>query len=361
MYPKRRLRLRHIALYFFKLGVTGFGGAATLADRMYKDLVEVKKILTHKEFITGLTLSGITPGPLSAQMAIYTGYIFSGIRGATVAAISFIFPSFLIVLALSFYYFSFGANLEIQKLLTWVGAAVVGILISSSVHLVKVTVKPKILSWICVGLVFLYTVLSQKPNIFLIIFCGLITLYWYSPNLLFKKHFVIAPVWQLFSLFFKAGAFSYGGGMAMIPFLHSETVNQFKWLTNTEFLNGVAISMMTPGPVAISSTFIGYAVSGVYGASLATIAIFLPVYLLILLLTPFVVKNSQNINLGHFIEGVTSASMGTIAASVVLLGHQTLASPISFSIAGVSLLLSGVIGVQPILIILATMTAGVIF
>lgn len=325
-----------LTLYFLTLGATGFGGSIALAHAMHKDLVERKKWITDEEYARGLALSQLAPGPLSAQLAIYIGYITKGIRGATLTGISFVLPSFILVVLFSMVYLRFGSITHVQAALYGIGASVVGIITSSSYSLTRRVMKPKKLLWIIFFTAFILGAFFNQTSIFIFIFAGIATALIYTREKISppKKVQLIAfslaapfginlsPLEKLFSFFLQAGTFAFGGGLAILPFLHSG-IEQNHWVTQKQFIDAIAVAMITPGPVVIAASFIGYLVAGLPGAIVSTIAIFLPVYLIVILLTPLFIKHAENSVLIAFVEGVSAAAMGAIAGSVILLGEKS--------------------------------------
>ena len=372
---KEQIKLTQIAKYFLKLGAAGFGGSVALAHTMHKDLVDKRRWLTHEEYKRGLTLSGLIPGPLSAQMAIYIGFVFAGIPGASAAIISFIFPSFLMVVTFAAIYFRFGNIPQLQWALTGISASVIGVLASSSIKLTSKTMKPGRFLWLILFLMFAYTAVIRQTSLILFILAGLVTMVFYSKKrrLVLQKipisafilfpglTSVIVPIGQLFTFFLKAGALAFGGGLAIIPYLHTGVVGTYHWISDKQFLEAIAIAMITPGPVAISATFIGFAVSGILGALIATAAIFFPVYILVIVLTPIFIKHSQNKNLAYFVDGVTAASMGAIAGSIITLGLQTIVNPFTAVLAVAGFAASQFIEVPTVLTVAVAGLLGVAF
>ncbi len=328
-----------LASYFLMLGTTGFGGSVALAHAMHKNLVDDKNWISDTEYVRGLTLSQLAPGPLSAQLAIYIGYITQGILGATVAGISFVLPSFLLVLLFSIIYLQVGNIEPVQEALYGIGAAVIGIIAASAISLTRRTIKPKRLLWGIFLIAFILGAFLNLASIFIFITAGIITMVAYTkeklsppPKDLLSIGILLPPsilpsittLGMLFAFFIQAGTFAFGGGLAILPFLQDVVVDQNHWLTNKQFIDAIAVAMVTPGPVVIAATFIGYIVAGPIGAIISTIAIFLPVYLIVILLTPLFIKHADNSQLIAFIEGVTAAAMGTIAGSIIVLGEKSI-------------------------------------
>ena len=373
----KKYSLLRLILYFLTLGTIGFGGSIALAQAMQSELVEKRRWLSEEEFLRGLTLSQLAPGPLAAQLAIYIGFVKGRILGATAAGIAFVFPSFLMVLIISMLYMHYGDLPLIQASLYGIGASVVGIIAASGYTLTQRTMKKKILLWLIYGLVFTVTVISNSTSIFLFIGAGLLTMFVYTKEKLSKAQLpVITPFTfhfasfsttflsslpiKLFSYFFIAGSIAFGGGLAIVPFLQHGVVSQYHWLTHKQFVDAISVAMITPGPVVITSTFIGYIAGNISGAIIATIAIFLPVYLIVIFLTPLFNRHAENPRMIAFVEGVIAAAMASIAGSVILLGMQSVKDISTAIIALSSAIAMKFFKVPGIILVIAGTVIGII-
>ena len=333
--------IKDLIFYFLKLGTIGFGGPIALVGYMQRDLQEKKHWITKEEYLQGLTLSQLAPGPLAAQLAMYIGYIRYGFLGITLVALSFIGPSFLMVIAISILYVKFGGLPFMQALFYGIGAAVIGIIIASSYKLTKTTIKDKKFLWIIFGVLFLTTAITKQENIFLIIFAGIVTLFVYSrpklssssklftltstvPIISYFIFFNPQLLVRIFLFFALAGTFVFGSGLAIVPFLHGGVVTQNHWLNEKQFIDAVAVAMVTPGPVVITVAFIGFLVAGFWGAVAAGLGVFLPVYLFVVILAPIFNRFAKNPNVTSFIQGVTAATTGAIAGAIIVLSEQSI-------------------------------------
>src|SRR5437016_8992166 len=280
--------------YFLWLGTVGFGGPIALAGHMQQDLVDERQWVTRQEYLEGLALAQLAPGPLAAQLAIYLGYIRAGVLGATAVGVAFIVPSFIMVLGLSAAYVRFGGLTWMQGMFYGIGAAVIGIIARSAFKLTKLTLGKDKLLWAVFVLLAVSTAWTSQEIIWFFLLGGVVNLLVKAfPSLLPARSalslvFVPPPVatfgaggtlLQIFMYFAKAGMFVFGSGLAVVPFLYGGVVQGHHWLTDHQFVDAVAVAMITPGPVVITVTFIGYLVAGVAGASAAALGIFLPVYL----------------------------------------------------------------------------------
>lgn len=348
--------LRDLSSYFVWLGTVGFGGPVVLVERMRRDLQEERNWFTPAEYKEGLALAQLAPGPLAAQLAIYLGWVRSGVVGATVAGASFIMPSFLMVLALSAVYIRFGGLPWMRGAFYGVGASVIAIIGNSAWRLVRRTVGRDQLLWGIVAFNAAVTAWTQRELVWLIFLSGLVVLAWRElPRLGRATAAVLAiPPWLLTGIhgeaqgrdvltiltyFVKGGAVVFGSGLAIVPFLHGGVVLQMHWLDEQQFLDAVAVSMITPGPVVITVAFIGYLVAGPLGAVAAAIGVFLPVYVIVVSVARWFHRLAANQRLRAVIDGVTAAATGAICGAVFVLGRRALTDVPTWTIFAVTLCL----------------------
>ncbi len=333
------LTLRDLARYFLKLGAFGFGGPIALTGYMQRDLVEERRWITEEEFRDGLALAQLAPGPLAAQLAVYLGWVRHRISGATVAGLCFVLPSFVMVLALSAAYLRFGGLPWMRGAFYGVGAAVIAIIGRSALKLTRSTLKKDVLLWTVFAISAAVTVVTESELLVVFLAGGLATLLARSFRtrtlgaVALPWAFLLtgsdgpAPLGQLGTIFWfftKAGAIVFGSGLAIVPFLHGGVVNEHHWLTEQQFLDAVAIAMITPGPVVITVAFIGYLVAGPVGAIVAAVGVFLPSYLFVVLPAPHFQRIAANTRIRAFIDGVTAAATGAIAGAAIVLGRRAL-------------------------------------
>ncbi|WP_426107633.1 chromate transporter [Massilia sp. TSP1-1-2] len=331
-----------MVLYMLRLGALGFGGPVALVGYMHRDLVERRGWITEADYKEGLALAQLAPGPLAAQLGIYMGYVHYRILGATLAGLAFVIPSFLMVIALGWAYVRFGGLAWMQAVFYGVGAAVIGIIVMSARKLTMKSIGKDKLLWAIYLLLAAVTVITESEVAWLFIAAGvLVWLVRAPPRFLSggKLHSVALlhlPVLsgvastaeggvlvQLALFFAKAGAFVFGSGLAIVPFLFGGVVTQFHWLTEKQFVDAVAVAMITPGPVVITVGFIGYLIAGLPGAIVAALATFIPCYLFTIIPAPYFKKYGKVPGVLAFVDGITAAAIGAIAGSVIVIARRS--------------------------------------
>lgn len=346
MEDSHRYSLKDLIIYFLKLGTWGFGGPVALAGYMHRDLVETRKWISEEDYKEGLALAQLAPGPLAAQLGIYMGYVHYKLTGATLVGLAFVLPSFLMVVALGFIYTYWQGIPWMQTIFYGVGAAVIGIIAMSANKLTRKSIGNNKLLWAIYLVAAAYTIWQEDENVFL--FLGAGALYWLvkSP----PQHITVKTIglplllnvsfdtsgktlWQILLYFTKAGAFVFGSGLAIVPFLYGGVVKEYGWLNEQQFMDAVAIAMITPGPVVITVGFIGYLVAGFPGACVAAFATFFPCYLFTVLPAPYFRKYGKHPGIKAFVDGVTAAAIGAIAGAVVVLGKRSLTDAYAIGIA----------------------------
>jgi chromate transporter len=346
-----KIGLWPLTIYFLKLGTVGFGGPVALVGFMHRDLVEQRRWITEDTYKLSLALAQIMPGPLAAQAAIAIGYFEAGIMGATLVGLSFILPSFLMVVAISILYIAYGGLWWMQALFYAIGATVIAIIAIAAYKLARSTNKRDPLLWSIFALLTIVTMWAQAELAEFFIVAGLAVLFtrawpgWRRGLLMGLSGAALGVViwmmeaWlrqtgtaadsadvlaQILLFFTKAGAFVFGSGLAIIPFLQQGVVHQFGWLNEHQFLDAVAVAMITPGPVVITVAFIGFLVAGLAGSIMAAIGIFLPVYLFTVLPAPWFKRHRDNPQLKAFVDGATAAAIGAITGAVIVLGARAI-------------------------------------
>lgn len=333
-----RVSIAQFVGYFLRLGTIGFGGPIALAGHMQQDLVEHRRWVRKEDYLEGLALAQLAPGPLAAQLAIYLGYIRAGVLGATAVGVAFILPSFLMVLVLSAAYVRFGGLPWMQGMFYGIGAAVIGIIARSAFKLTKLTLGKDKLLWGIFAVLAISTAWTSQEIIWLFVLGGVVNLLARALPTRLPARSIVSLVFargtlatlgisgtllEIFVYFAKAGLFVFGSGLAVVPFLYGGVVQGHHWLTDNQFVDAVAVAMITPGPVVITVAFIGYLVSGIAGATAAALGIFLPVYLVVVLLAPSYKRWAKNPQLNAFVRGVTAAATGAITGAVVVLARRS--------------------------------------
>src|SRR5437868_138574 len=329
--------LARFCLYFLRLGAVGFGGPIALAGYMQRDLVEERRWLSKQDYVEGLALAQLAPGPLAAQLAIYLGWVRGRVLGATLVGFAFVLPSFVMVLALSALYLRFGGLPWMQGAFYGIGAAVIAIIGRSAWKLVKMTLARDRLLWAIFAIAAFITAWTESEVVWIFIGGGVLALL--VRGLRRTTALALVPLWLLTGLdgpassdvlwriwwfFAEAGAFVFGSGLAIVPFLYGAVVDRFHWLTDRQFLDAVAVAMITPGPVVITTAFIGYLVAGPLGASVAALGVFLPCYLFVIIPAPYFRRFAGNRTVRAFVDGVTAAATGAIAGAAIVLGRRAI-------------------------------------
>ncbi len=355
--------LWQLVRYFLRLGTLGFGGPVALVGYMQRDLVESRKWIAEADYQEGLALAQLCPGPLAAQLAMYLGYVRYRVLGATLVGLAFIWPSFLMVVALGWLYTLYGGLTWMQAVFYGVGASVIGIIAHSAYKLTTKTIGRDPLLWAIYMVTAVVTILTQSEQVLLFLAAGVLVWLVKAPPRSFWKRWrkgragiaSISPVplaillavggtargilWAIFTFFAAAGAFVFGSGLAIIPFLYGGVVQGHHWLTNRQFVDAVAVAMITPGPVVITSGFIGFLVAGFAGACVAALGTFLPCYAFVVIAAPAFRKYGKRPAVEAFVKGVTAAAIGAITGAVVVLGRRTITDLATTILALVTLLL----------------------
>ena len=330
--------------YFLYLGTFGFGGPIALAGAMQRDLVEKRRWISKEDYLDGLALAQLAPGPLAAQLAIYLGYVRARLLGATLVSLAFILPSFLMVLGISWLYVRFGGLVWMQALFYGIGAVVIGIIVRAAYKLIQLTLEQDLALWVIFVILAVVTAVTQSEIAWLFLLAGVVYLIikvpmglrpsggaalaavpWLgSHGAAVSGEVAPATAARLLGFFGKAGAMVFGSGLAIVPFLYGGVVKEYHWLTERQFMDAVAVAMITPGPVVITVAFIGYLVRGPLGATLAAIGVFLPVYLFVVIPSPWFKRHAKDPRLNAFVKGVTAAATGAIAGACVVLARRAL-------------------------------------
>ena len=352
---------------------------------MHRDLVEERKWINEEEYKDGLALAQLAPGPLAAQLSIYLGYVHYRLLGATLAGLAFVLPSFFMVVAIGIAYKLFGGLPWMQAVFYGVGAAVVGIIAISSYRLTEKSIskfnikafEQHWLLWLFFIIGAVITAITEREEVLLFVTAGLLYMFLKAPPKWIKKPSTTNSI-LLFSIgfwqfepgtlgkiawfFTKAGAFVFGSGLAIVPFLHGGVVIENKWLTEQQFVDAVAVAMITPGPVVITVGFIGYLVASFPGAAVAALATFLPCYLFTVIPAPYFHKYGKHPSIKAFVDGITAAVVGALAGAVIVIAMRTIKDIPTFTIAlaTIALLLKTKKVKEPIIILIAALIGMVL-
>ncbi|MES2129047.1 MAG: chromate transporter [Pseudomonadota bacterium] len=350
--------LWQMALYMLRLGTLGFGGPVALVGYMHRDLVEERQWISEADYKEGLALAQMAPGPLAAQLGIYMGYVDYRIPGATLAGLAFVLPSFLMVVALGWAYMRFGGLPWMQAVFYGVGAAVIAIIAISARKLTIKSVGKDKLLWAIYLLLAGVTVVTESEVAWLFIAAGILVWLLRAPPTWAGKGGMpaialaqmpampavaagidLALLTQIGIFFAKAGAFVFGSGLAIVPFLYGGVVTEHHWLNDKQFVDAVAVAMITPGPVVITVGFIGYLIAGLPGASVAGLATFIPCYLFTILPAPYFKKYGKVPGVLAFVDGITAAAVGAITGSVIVIARRSLVDLPTLAIAVMAVVL----------------------
>jgi chromate transporter len=356
--PAPAYSLWQLVRYMLRLGALGFGGPVALAGYMHRDLVDARKWISDADYKEGLALAQLMPGPLAAQLAMYLGFVHYRTIGATLVGLAFVLPSFFMVVAIGWAYVRYGGLPWMQSVFYGVGAAVIGIIAMSAYKLTKRSIGKDKLLWVIYGVAAAITVITETEIAWLFIVAGLVALVVRAPPRWLQRGGVSAVLasqvsagsgmastvdWTLLTqigvFFAKAGAFVFGSGLAIVPFLYGGVVTENHWLTERQFVDAVAVAMITPGPVVITVGFIGYLMLGLPGACVAALGTFLPCYLFTVIPAPYFKRYGKLPSLMAFVDGVTAAAIGAITGAAVVLAKRAIVDAPSAIVAGVTLLL----------------------
>ena len=351
----RRIAILDLTRYFLRLGALGFGGPAALCGQMERELVGEKGWLTRTEMREAIAVSQSLPGPLAIQVGIFAAYLRGGFIGALAGGWAFILPNFVIVALLGALYVHFGDLPWMTGVFYGVAPVVIALIVHSCWRLAKLGIEDR-LQWAVAAAAFLVTVVLQAEVALVFLGAGALGATWYGrpwrrgpraapgmaavPAAAGASHASSAGVIGKLVLFFlKAGSLTFGSGLVIVPFLQKGLVQQTGWLTSRDFLIAVAVGMLSPGPVVITATFVGFVVAGFWGSLASTVAIFTPSFVFILVAAPLLRRYRENLGVQGFIKGAYGAAIGTILGAAVLLGKIAIGDVLTGLVALVALTL----------------------
>jgi len=364
--------------YFLRLGLLGFGGPVALVGQMERELVTERGWLTKEQMREAIAVCQSLPGPLAIQVGVYISYLRGGFWGAWAGGWAFIFPNFVIVAALGALYVYFGGLQPVTAIFYGVSPAVIALILHSCYRLAKLGMEDWV-QWALAVVCFGVTVALQAEVALLFIGAGIVGILYYgrfwrrtpsATTLLAAAPLVpAAPLTPLASastltklllFFLKAGALTFGSGLVIVPFLQQGVVQQYGWLNERDFLVAVAVGMISPGPVVITATFVGYLVAGFWGSLTATVGIFLPSFILVLVAAPLLARHRSNRNVQGFVKGAYAAAIGTILGACVLLGRIAIGDWLTILIAVTALIALFLWKISNPLLMVLTAAAGLI-
>ena len=330
-------RIGELVRYFLRLGFLGFGGPVALVGQMERELVDERKWLTKEQMREAIAICQSLPGPLAIQVGVYVSYLRGGFFGAWAGGWAFILPNFVIVASLGALYVYLGNLQPVTAIFYGVSPAVIALILHSCYRLAKLGMEDW-LQWMIAAVCLIVTIVLQAEVALLFIGAGIVGILYYGGVLRCSPpaalSVTIAPILaqlaptasgsilsKLLLFFLKAGSLTFGSGLVIVPFLEQGLVQQFGWLDQRQFLIAVAIGMISPGPVVITATFVGYLVAGFWGSLVSTIGIFLPSFLLVLIAAPLLTRHRGNRNVQGFVKGAYAAAIGTILGACILLGR----------------------------------------
>jgi chromate transporter len=369
-----RVRIRDLVWYYLRLGALGFGGPVALCGQMEQELVQEKKWLTKEEMREGIAVCQSLPGPLAIQVGIYVSYLRGGFWGAWAGGWAFILPNFVIVAALGALYVHYGDLPPVRAIFYGVSPAVIALILHSCYRLAKLGMED-LFQWVIAGACLVVTVIVQAEVALLFLAAGALGILYYGTPLRARlaavRFFAAAPfatgaapsgalLTKLLAFFLKAGSLTFGSGLVIVPFLENGLVRQTGWLDERQFLVAVAMGMISPGPVVITATFVGYLVAGFWGSVVSTVGIFLPSFLLVLIVAPILVRHRENPQVQGFVKGAYAAAIGTILGASILLGRIAIGDWLTVLVGLMSLLVLFRWKVSNPILVAATAVVGLI-
>jgi chromate transporter len=365
--------------YFLRLGLLGFGGPVALVGQMERELVTERGWLTREEMREAIAVCQSLPGPLAIQVGIFIAYLRGGQRGAWAGGWAFILPNFLIVAALGALYVHFGGLKPVTAIFYGVSPAVIALILHSCYRLARLGMEDSV-QWLLAMVCFAITLILRAEVALVFIGAGIVGVLCYGRVVRWPSSSapLAAPLpglpaacaagpaanlsilGKLLLFFLKAGALTFGSGLVIVPFLQQAIVQQYGWLNERDFLVAVAVGMISPGPVVITATFVGFLVAGFWGSVAATIGIFLPSFLLVLVAAPIVARYRANPNVQGFIKGAYAAAIGTILGACILLGRVAIGDWLTVTIGIAALIALFLWRLSTPLLMAATAAVGLI-
>lgn len=339
-------RLTEVTRLSLRLGLTAFGGPAAHISMLHDEVVHRRRWITEQHFLDLLGATNLIPGPNSTEMVIHTGYVRAGRPGLLAAGVGFIAPAALIVLTLAWAYVNYGTTPTAEWLLYGVQPVVIAVVLQALLGLGRKAFRGPVTATVAVVVATLY--LARVPVIPLLLAGALAVLFsdhWRrlraAPALLVAASGASLPaavtvpfsLGQLFWTFLKVGATLYGSGYVLLAYLHADLVEGLGWLTDEQLIDAIAIGQVTPGPVFTTATFIGYVLGGLPGAVVATLGIFLPSFVFVLISNPVIPRLREWPWTRSLLDGVNAAALGLVAAVTLQLAQSALVDAFTVALA----------------------------
>src|SRR5215510_8678082 len=330
---------REVFLYFLLLGFINIGGPVAQITMMYNKMVEQSHWLSKDRFVRIMGFAHMLPGPEALQLAIYVGYLKKGILGGILAGLTFIIPGALVMVALSYLYVTYGNLPQVNDVLYILKPAVLGIIAAGIIKLGRAAIKNRWLAAILIAAIL--TMLFLKIDFLIVLLlAGLVNLLLAEGLPDWKRSTGMASIWigsltgalgladerwwQMALLFLKTGLFSFGGAYASLAFIQRGAVDQYHWLTAPQLLDGVALSVASPGPFMLFATFVGYLAGGITGAAIATFFVFLPSFIFVIMGAQYIEQVRNNRFVQAFLAGVSAAVVGVSSAVIAVLAFAAI-------------------------------------
>jgi len=367
---------REVFLYFLFLGFVNIGGPVAQITMMFNHMVEKRRWLSKDRFIKIMAFCHMLPGPEALQLAIYIGYLKRKLWGGILAGITFILPGAIAMVLLSWLYVRYGKLPQITDALYVLKPAVLGIIAAGIIKLGRASIKNVFLGVLLVG-AFVGMRFAGINFLLILLVAGLLNLIVERGSTLLKRTAPTLPVmligttallpfsdsrlFQIAWLFFKTGLLSFGGAYASLVFVQRGAVTQYHWLSDGQLLDGVALSVATPGPFMLFTTFVGYIAGGIPGAAVATFFVFLPSFVFVLAGVHYIEKVRENRGLQAFLIGVSAAVVGVIAVVSLDLIPQALVDWVTVGISLLAFVLIAFLKRDVALVAIGAMVGGIIY
>lgn len=372
--------LRQLTLLFLKLGSVAFGGPASHIAMMEEEVVARRKWLSRQQFLDLIGATNLIPGPNSTEMAIHVGYIVRGWRGLLLAGVSFILPAALITVGYAWTYVTYGALPQVQPWLIGIPPAVIAIIASAVLRLGRASINNRDL--LVLALAIVVAVQLGVGEIIALLVGGLVGMIWLrcADKLKSRSSLVIlaligalstitvhgadgssraaASLWSLALYFIQIGSVLFGSGYVLFAFLEGGLVSHHGWISQQQLVDAVAAGQITPGPVLSTATFIGYIIHGWSGALVATVSIFLPSFIFVLLLNPAIPRIRESAWTAAFLDAVNACAIALMSTVAIELARTNLHTWQSWIIVLTALILAFKFKANAIVLILGSATAG---